>query len=368
MIKIASFFCMLSAILIGISPSAFAQNSDVKTVTVATRIVPPFVMNAPDSTAEKPHLTGFSIELWEAIAKELNLETRYVLADDVGGILRQVKSGKSTAGIAAISITAERDRDFDFSQPIYGAGLQILAPDAASSPLRDAIKGIFSPDILKLLGIAFVLALVAAHIIYLIERKKHVEWLEGEGYLRGIGKSLWWAAATLATQAEEMPKSPLGRAFAILWMFGSVLFVAYFTATVTASLTVQQIQGTIKSVNDLPGKNVGTVKGSTSESYLKDHGVPSQTYDKIEKAFDALSQKQLDAVVYDVPVLLYYAAHDGKGSATVVGTIFRKEDYGIVFLPANPLRKRVNQVLLKLKENGDYDQINQRWFGQGESK
>ena len=62
-------------------------------------------------------------------------------------------------------------------------------------------------------------------------------------------------------------------------------------------------------------------------------------------------------------MLLYYASHDGKGKVHVVGSIFRKENYGIVFPDKSPLRKRVNEALLKLKENGAYDQLSKKWFG-----
>ena len=60
-------------------------------------------------------------------------------------------------------------------------------------------------------------------------------------------------------------------------------------------------------------------------------------------------------------VLLYYASHEGK--VQVVGPIFRKENYGIVFPDKSPLRKRVNEALLKLRENGAYDQLYKKWFG-----
>lgn len=62
-------------------------------------------------------------------------------------------------------------------------------------------------------------------------------------------------------------------------------------------------------------------------------------------------------------VLLYCASHEGKGKAQVVGPIFRKENYGIVFPDKSPLRKRVNEALLKLRENGAYDQLYKKWFG-----
>jgi polar amino acid transport system substrate-binding protein len=68
-------------------------------------------------------------------------------------------------------------------------------------------------------------------------------------------------------------------------------------------------------------------------------------------------------VVYDAPVLLFYAAHEGKGKVQTAGAIFRKENYGIVFPSNSPYRKPVNEALLKLKENGTYDQLYTKWFG-----
>jgi len=62
-------------------------------------------------------------------------------------------------------------------------------------------------------------------------------------------------------------------------------------------------------------------------------------------------------------VLLYFASHEGKGKVQVVGPIFRKENYGIVFPDKSPLRKRVNEALLKLRENGTYDRLYKKWFG-----
>jgi polar amino acid transport system substrate-binding protein len=62
-------------------------------------------------------------------------------------------------------------------------------------------------------------------------------------------------------------------------------------------------------------------------------------------------------------VLLYYASHEGKGKVQVVGPIFHKESYGILFPSNSPERKRVNEALLRLKENGTYERIYAKWFG-----
>ncbi len=212
-------------------------------VRVATRIVPPMVVD------DQGRLTGFSIELWNAIAEKLKLATEYKVAPDVGVLLDEVRSGKADLGIAAISITAERDREFDFSQPILEAGLQILVRGNGAAgpenPLLEFLRLLSSPTIALWLGIALLLIIVPAHIVWLFERRHPQGIVPDRRYFPGIFHAMWWAAGTLATQAEQMPRHWFARVLAILWMFVGVVFVAYYTAQLTASLTVQQIRGAI---------------------------------------------------------------------------------------------------------------------------
>jgi ABC-type amino acid transport substrate-binding protein len=118
-----------------------------------------------------------------------------------------------------------------------------------------------------------------------------------------------------------------------------------------------------QGAQDLPGKRVATVTGSTSSEYLKHHGIPAKEFTRVEDACEALQQASVDAVVYDAPVLLYYASHEGKGKVQIVGPLFRKESYGILFPSNSSKRKLVNETLLKLKENGTYDRLYTKWFG-----
>jgi polar amino acid transport system substrate-binding protein len=62
-------------------------------------------------------------------------------------------------------------------------------------------------------------------------------------------------------------------------------------------------------------------------------------------------------------VLQHHASHEGGGKVEVVGPIFKKENYGIVFPSGSPLRKPVNAALLKMREDGSYDALVQKWFG-----
>ncbi len=357
--RLALLACLLWALLAALPPPSVQAQSPSQPLRIATRVVPPFVEQ------DKGELTGFSIDLWKAIADDLKIPSTFTVKSSVGDLLTEVQTGKADAGIAAVSITSERDKVLDFSQPMFNSGLQILTPGqagAAASPIRGLFSLLFSSAMLEWLGIALTLIIVPAHILWLLERNHSESMLPSKAYFPGIFHALWWSAGTLATQADQMPRSTLARILAVLWMFTGVVFVAYFTAQVTASLTVQQLQGNIKGPDDLPGKRIATTSGSTSAAYLRENKSTPVEFPRIEDAYTALLNGQADAVVFDAPVLLYYSSHDGKGKVQMVGEVFRKEDYGIVFPPNSPYRKPINLALLKLRENGTYQKIYDKWF------
>ena len=349
----------LTVLCILLAPGAVFAAQQPQPFYVATRLVKPFVFE------ESGKLTGFSIELWQEIATQMNLKAEFVVKPTVKELLDAVKTKDAALGIAAISITAEREVELDFSQPMFDAGLQILVPAQASrvGVASALIAGVFSAAALPALGVVLLIILIPAHLVWWFERRNSTGMLTHREYFPGILEACWWAASTLATQADQMPRAAVARVVAVLWMFTSVVFIAYFTAAVTSNLTLQQLRGDINGPEDLPGKRVATVKGSTSAEYLRQHHVEIQEYGNAEESYQALQRREAEAVVYDAPVLLYYAAHGGNGKVQVVGQIFRKESYGIVFPSDSPYRKPVNEALLKLKENGTYDQLYKKWFG-----
>ena len=350
-----SVLWMLAAALIA---PVSAQTSQQE-VRAATRVLPPMVIQQNDI------LAGFSIDLWNAISEKLQLKTSYQTAPDIRGLLDLVRTGKSEVGIAAISITAAREVEFEFSQPMMSAGLQIMVRGKGkeeANPLSDLLTLLFSSTILVWLGVAALLILIPAHVVWILERRHPSGIIPTPNYIPGIFHALFWAASTLATQGEQMPRQWLARVVAILWMFTGVVFVAFYTAQLAATLTVQQIQGGINGPDDLAGKRVATTRGSTAAAALRDLRAQVDEVAAIDDAYKALLDKQVEAVVFDAPVLLYYVANAGKGQVNLVGTPFRKEDYGIVFPPNSPLRKRVNNALLILREDGTYQKLYEKWF------
>jgi polar amino acid transport system substrate-binding protein len=334
-----------------------AQPARAESLRVATRLVPPFVFE------EKGKLSGFSIDLWNSIAQRMHTKSEMQVYPSVKSLLDAVRTHKVEVGIAAISITSDREAMFDFSQPMFDSGMQILVrSQSGSGPLPSILSAVLSPALLQLLGVVLLIVLVPAHLVWFFERRHPDGIIENRSYFPGIFKACWWAAGTLGAQADEMPKSIVGRIIALIWMFSGIIFVAYFTAVITASLTVQQLHSDINGPDDLPGRRVATTLGSTSSRYLRENSIKPLEFDQIDKAYAALLAKQVDAVVFDSPVLLYYAAHGGKGKVEIVGSTFRRENYGIVLPRNSALRKPINEALLRLQEDGTYQELHDKWF------
>jgi len=142
-----------------------------------------------------------------------------------------------------------------------------------------------------------------------------------------------------------------------------MILVAAFTATITSTLTVNNLSGPIKGVADLPGHKVGSLAGTSAASYLEEKGIVIQPYPDLRAALDALQKKQIDAVVYDSPMLKYLTKTMGS-SIQLVPVMFDLQDYGFG-LGDNSigLRKKINMALLSLREEGAFDALNDKYFG-----
>lgn len=348
---------LLLAGMVGLPALAGAE---ARSVTVATHELTPFVVTHDGVKS------GFAIELWEEIAKREGWSTKYLDVANVTQQLDAVKSGAADAAMGAISVTADRVANFDFSQPTLNAGLQILTHSGSthkSTPgLMDFLKLLFSWSMLVWLGAAFVITVIPAHITWLVERR-HADSMVSKSYFPGVFQAFGWGLGTLAAQTDDAPRHWLARAMGLLWAFVSIIFVAYYTATLTANLTVERFDAQISSPADLFGKKVCTVANTTSAHFLRDLGVTATNATNINDCYTGLKKRDYVAVVFDAPVLQYYAAHEGSGTAQLAGTVFQNEDYGIAFRPGDELRKKVDEALLSIREDGTYDMIKSKWFG-----
>jgi len=351
---------------ITLSSAAFAQTPATpgKNLTVVTRKVTPFVFE------KNGHLTGYSIEMWERIVREARLpfdpDSSYKLVDNVQQMLEEVRAGHVDAAVGALSITSEREMTIDFTYPFKESGLQILTQQEPGSSFARSVGNLFKGQILWLLGGLVVVLILNSHIIWLVERKRNPESFP-EGYVAGIWEALWWSLCTIITGGCEN-KAPLGvagRLTAIVWTLAGAGMFTYITATITSAMTVETLNSDVQSVSDLKTRKwaVATVSGSTAQAYLERQGLTVQGYPDADAACAALTENKVRAVVYDAPVLLYYAKNNPDRKLGVVGELFEKQSYGIGVPQGSKYRKEFTRAILVLREQGFFEELENKYFG-----
>ena len=339
-------------------------SSPSKPLTVVTRKITPFVFE------KNGRLTGYSIELWERVVREARLpfdpDNGYKVVDNVQEMLDALRAGDADAGVAAVSITSEREKTIDFSQPFKESGLQILTKEQPGSSFGKIVSNLFRGHIIWLIGGLLLVLLLNSHIIWFLERKKNAESFP-EGYLAGIWEAVWWSVCTIITGGCEN-KAPLGvagRLTAIVWMLAGAALFTYITATITSAMTVETLNSEIQSVADLKARKwtVATVAGSTAQSFLERQGLTVLTFPDVESACAALDAEKVKAVVYDAPMLLYYAKNNPDKTLGVVGELFEKQSYGIGVPQGSPYRDDITRAILVLREQGFFEELENKYFG-----
>ncbi len=335
--------------------AASAEQANVP-VRLATVTRPPFSM------VENGKDTGFSLDLWDALAKALGLETEIVRTETFGEMLDLVRTGQVDAAAANISITSSREAEMDFSQPIFDAGLQIMVPPGDSTNVA-LLSVLLSPDFLLAVAAAFGLLFLVGMLMWAFEHKRQPYF--DQPLNKALFPAFWWALNLVVNGGfeERQPRSVPGRLLGVILVVASLFLVSVFVAKITTTMTVDAIQSSVNSVNDLYGKRVGTTRGSTAAAMLEQRDVRFRDFADLGTLLDAFEAKELDAVVFDAPILAYYVNTVGQGSAELVGPVLVPESYGIALPTGSPLREQINQSLLRLRENGTYEKIRTVWFG-----
>lgn len=327
-----------------------------QTLTVNTVTRPPFSM------VENGVDTGFSIDLVDALAERLGWQYQINRLDSFGAMLDGVRHGEADLAAANISITAARETEMDFSQPVFESGLQIMvhAEDARPPSLWRAM---LSWDLAAAIGLAFLVLFGGGMLMWVFERRAQPYF---DRPLREAWfPSFWWALNLVVNGGfeERVPRTPVGRMFGVLLVISSLFVVSVFVAKITTAMTVEAITGKVNSVNDLYGQRVGTIENSTAAGFLERRDIDHYGYTGLAELIDAFESKKIDAVVFDAPVLNYYVNHQGEAHGRTIGSVFLRENYGLLFPQGSPYTEEVNRALLRLQEDGTYSQIYKRWFG-----
>ena len=123
----------------------------------------------------------------------------------------------------------------------------------------------------------------------------------------------------------------------------------------------------VSSLADLADDQIGVQIGTTSLDAVNSTIKPSKqpkVFNDSNDVVSALKQKQVDAIVVDLPTAFYLTAAQVP-SAKIVGQFAAPggDSWGALLQKDSPLTACVSQAVKKLKDSGELKQIEDRWMG-----
>lgn len=350
---------ILSLVILTIPLSVAAENVQKAALIVGTKESPPFSMKNREGK-----WTGISIELWQKIAGELGL--RYEFRElPINQMLEGVTDGSMDAAVAAFTITSEREKRLDFSHSFYSTGLGIVVAGKEQKSYFGAVKSLASFSFLKVALSLAALLLGIGFFIWLLERRRNPAHFENRA-VKGIFSGFWWSAVTLTTVGfgDKTPQTVAGRLLGIVWMFSGIFLISSFTAAITSSLTVTRLESNVRTIADLPNVSVGTINDTTSEFFLKERHIFNITYPSPLDGLKAIQMGEIDAFVYDAPILRYLILNNFNNELKILPQRIARQDYGIALPSGSSLREPVNQVMLDAMEEDWWQDLLFKYLGE----
>jgi polar amino acid transport system substrate-binding protein len=350
-------------------PAATPPHRTLKVGTVESE---PWIMydeSVPEAT-RKPE--GMSADLWAEISRRLNVDTQWVYYDSLPKLLDAVKDKQVDLGIAAVTITLEREKYLDFSNSMYESGLRILTRNehtGTASTVKSVLKGLFwNANSLAILVVLFVVA----HLLWILNRRRKGDFVPLH-YKDGIRESLRWAfMGLIGASGGGSPKKGAPWVLGLIWQFTSKMLFIVLTGVFSAALALSAIENNINTISDLRGKRTAVVAGNAPEAFMQ--GLSATTLvpvKSLKEGVDLLVGGKVDAVVHDAPRLKYWRfktnQREGKELLRVTAEDFDAQNYGIIFPMGSRLRKEINMELLNLREakpgeRSFYDQLTAKWI------
>lgn len=166
--------------------------------------------------------------------------------------------------------------------------------------------------------------------------------------LDGLSQCQYDAAISAITITDERKKSML---------FSDPYFAAGLIVIVNISNT------DIKSKDDLSGKKVGAMLGTTGAFEAKKIlNVQLSAYDTTDEPFLDLMNGHIDAVIADNPLAIGVVGKNPTKIKTV-GPVFTNENYGVAVCNKRPdLLAKINQGLAAVKGDGEIDELVKKWL------
>ena len=301
---------------------------------------------------------GIAVDIWEKIAEKESWEFKYIPYENVNDALHHLENGELDIVVGPISITSQRLENMRFSQPFYNSSISIISR-VDNLNFWQTIKPLLSLKLAIAVLIYSIILGIVGTLFWLAEHKRSPEQFSSKP-LQGIGSGMWLAIVTMSTTGygDKAPITLVGRIIAGVWMVLSIIFATSMVAGIASTLTVTSLgTTTISTIEQLSGRKAATVSVSPADVFLKKSNIKVVNENNLNEAIEKLKNKDVDAVVYDRPQLLYYLKHNNDEDLFISKAEYYKQGYGFAFPSNSELTLDVNRSLLELAENQELNRI-----------
>jgi ABC-type amino acid transport substrate-binding protein len=163
---------------------------------------------------------------------------------------------------------------------------------------------------------------------------------------------------TTVGYGDKSPRSLGGRIVGFIWMFMAIIMISTLTAGIASSLTVQNMQDEINSVQDLSGFEVTTIESSSAQELLELYSVNSEEVTNVGEGIEALMNGNTTLLVYDQPILNYIIEEEGlEDELEVLQRTLKKDYYSYSFPKDSELVDKINPLLISTLKTMEWNNL-----------
>ncbi|KAD5318242.1 hypothetical protein E3N88_18188 [Mikania micrantha] len=319
-------------------------------------------------------VSGYSIDVFEAAVNLLSypVPRTYILYGNgvrnpsYNNLVSAVADNTYDAAVGDVTITTNRTRMVDFTQPYMESGLVIVVPVHKSKTSPWAFLRPFTIEMWLVTGGFFLLV---GFVVWILEHRFNEEFRGPPS--QQIITIFWFSFSTMFFSHRENTVSTLGRFVLILWLFVVLIINSSYTASLTSILTVQQLTSRIDGIDGMISSNdpIGIQDGSFAYNYLvQELNIAESRIRPLKDKADYINALRLGpnnggvaAIVDELPYVEVFMTYTNC-EFRVVGQEFTKSGWGFAFQRDSPLALDLSTAILQLSENGDLQRIHDKWL------
>ncbi|KAJ7979519.1 Glutamate receptor-like protein [Quillaja saponaria] len=343
-----------------------------------------FVKVKWNTHTNKYDVTGFCIDVFNAVANALPFKISaefepYVdeagnSAGSYGDLLQEIPKKKYNVVVGDVTIVAERATYVDFTLPFTETGVRMLV--RVQHGRHKSMWSFARPFSWDLWLSIVIFSVFIGIVIRIMERNATRSEIDSSSSSPILHREqltmvsiLWLPLSQMVIPQRELVAKNCSRFVLVVWLLLAFVLMQSYTASLSSILTLDQLQPSYLSVQELitKGHKVGYQSGSFVRNQLLVQRLkfdPSNVipYGSISEYNHALRNGTIAAIFDEIPYIKVFLNKFGS-RYMMVGPTYRTGGLGFAFAYNSSLTSYFSRAILSVIESDTMDTIEDKYFG-----